>query len=115
MRLIYASILVSMLAACGGGGGGGSSGTDGGAGSAPQPAAPVLTPQAGLVFDPAAVNVTVTEGEDPKIEVNVRAEKTFEGVVNVAIVDSQGIFAAARKCAHGVRRTIRLTCDLRAA
>jgi len=99
MRLIYASILVSMLAACGGGGGGGgggsSSGSDGGAGSAPQPAAPVPTPQAGLVFDPATVNVTVTEGEDPKIEVNVRAEKTFEGVVNVAIVDSQGIFAAA--------------------
>lgn len=84
MRLIYSLILVVGLTACGGGGG-----SDGAPGSAPQPA-----PQAGLVFEPSTLNVAVTEGEDPEISVSVRAEKAFEGVVNVAIVDSQGVFSA---------------------
>lgn len=90
MRIIYSSILALSLAACGGGGGSG----DGGTGSAPQPTTPTPGPQAGLVFEPSTIQVAVTEGEDPEISVNVRAEKAFEGTVNVAIVDSQGIFSA---------------------
>lgn len=87
MRLIYSVILVSMLAACGGGG------SDGGSNPQPTAPSPAPAPQAGLVFEPSSINVAVTEGEDPEISLSVVAEKTFEGKVNIAIVDSQGVFS----------------------
>ena len=80
VRNSFAASLILLLSACGGGGGNGS--ISGGTTSEP----PV-----GMTFYPATAKTSLALGSAPEIQIDAFLSRPISGVINVAIVDTQGV------------------------
>lgn len=92
-RLFMPTILALALTACGGG-----SSTSANSGSGISPDIGTDTPtlpvnDSGLAFSPAKLTASAIAGQSVDMVVTATATKTFSGTVNVAIIDSTGVFS----------------------
>ena len=86
------------LGACGGGGGGSPSTVPTLPTATVAPSAPVVTvDQSWLKLSPASVDLITFQGEATSFKITASAQQNFAGPINVAIVDSVGVLAAAAK------------------
>lgn len=86
--------LVALAIATAGCGGGGSGDTDGGGTSGST--APAEVNNSWLTFDPAQISITTTPGQASSISITARSSKKIAETLNVAIVDSAGVFNASK-------------------